>query len=132
MGCADGSTGHAGCGWIDPLDELRQTGEVSDALFPLDEPPAGEFTLAGPAPMTDDQRAAIRSHFHELGISDAKAQFAVVKELTGTTIQSVRELSGLTAHRLIGGLRKRVQNAHKVHTGNAWDDREEDTWIDRL
>jgi DNA polymerase-3 subunit epsilon len=82
--------------------------------------------------MTNEQRAQIRGLFGQLGVGDAHTQFEVTEELTGTRIRSVAELDSATAHRLIAGLHRRLANLAKVRSGNSWDDREDDTWIDRL
>lgn len=82
--------------------------------------------------MTPAQRSAIRALFAELGISAAGDQFEVTAELTGTRISSVGELEAATAQRLIEGLQRRVTGLGRTVTGKSWDDREEDTWIDRL
>jgi hypothetical protein len=78
------------------------------------------------------QRSAIRSAFARLGILDARSQFAVVEELTGQRITSVGDLKARHAQTLIYGLEGRVANAVRKNTGNSWDDREQDTWIDKL
>ena len=54
------------------------------------------------------------------------------KELTGTEIARVGDLSAANAHRVIEGLEARVRDAGRQYTGNAWTDRDEETWIDRL
>jgi len=82
--------------------------------------------------MTSEQRLEIRALFAALQVGDARTQFAVVKELTGSEITAVHQLSAASAHRLIGQLNARVREAGARRTGNAWLDREEDTWIDRL
>ena len=100
------------------------------SLFDLEdssEPPSRQVLL-----MTDQQRLEIRSLFGQIGVGDAARQFAITEELTGTRIRSVGELDSATAHRLISGLRLRITDSGKPRTGNAWDDREDDTWIDRL
>ena len=82
--------------------------------------------------MTSAQRSAIRALFAELGIAAAGDQFEVTAELTGTRISSVGELEAATAQRLIEGLQRRVDGLGRTVTGKSWNDREEDTWIDRL
>lgn len=105
---------------------------MSDQLFSLGDEPK-DITQPAPAiMMSDAQRADIRALFTQLGVTDAQGQFTIVGELTGTTIASVSELTAAVAARLINGLQARVALAGKGRTGNAWDDREEDTWIDRL
>ncbi|MEI3848049.1 MULTISPECIES: hypothetical protein [unclassified Microbacterium] len=85
-----------------------------------------------PLLMTPNQRAQIRSLFAKLDITAADRQFVTTAELTGVRITSVGQLEAVTAQRLIEGLARRVANAARTNTGNSWDDRDEDTWIDRL
>lgn len=82
--------------------------------------------------MTDEQRSIIRNQFAQLGLRTAPEQFALVDELTGVRLSSVAELRAVQASLLIERLRGRVASAQRESTGNAWADREEDTWIDRL
>lgn len=106
---------------------------MSDLLSVFDDKDDhAEPTSARPLPMTDGQRSEIRELFTRLDVSTAALQFEVTAELTGTRISSVGELDAATAHRLIGALKRRVVSSGRVITGNSWDDREEDTWIDRL
>ncbi|WP_454130537.1 hypothetical protein [Microbacterium aurum] len=109
--------------------------DASDSLFDLSQPDVDDRATPPPAAvpmMSADQRTKIRALFGELGITTAREQFGVVKELTGTTITSVADLTAATAHRLVERLAARVRDVGKTRTGNSWDDREEDTWIDRL
>lgn len=91
-----------------------------------------EPTSVRPLPMTDSQRSEIRDLFARLDVATAALQFEATAELTGVRINSVGELDAATAHRLIGALKRRVVSSGRVASGNSWDDREEDTWIDRL
>lgn len=85
-----------------------------------------------PLMMSESQRADIKALFGDLGINAAREQFAVILELTGVRLASVQDLQAAPAQRAIEGLRRRVASSGRVRTGNAWDDREESTWIDRL
>ena len=82
--------------------------------------------------ITESQRIAIRGAFVQLGIVDARGQFEIVEELTGHRITAVAQLEARHAQTLIYRLGDRVKSAGRKNTGNAWDDREEDTWIDKL
>lgn len=106
---------------------------ASDALFSQDEP-AAAHTESAPRPMTPEQRAQIRELFNELGVIDARAQFDVVKELTAVDIARVVDVSAATAQRLIEGLRRRLSKSAtpRAAGGTAWDQREGDTWIDKM
>ncbi|WP_314853945.1 hypothetical protein [uncultured Microbacterium sp.] len=105
---------------------------MSDQLFSFGSDTTDDARPAETVMMSDAQRTTIRALFSQLGVTDAKNQFVIVGELTGTTIGSVSELTASVAARLIERLRARVADAGKARTGKAWDDREEDTWIDRL
>jgi DNA polymerase-3 subunit epsilon len=104
---------------------------MDGGLFDLDDVVPTE-EQAAPTPMTALQRQTIRELFAQVGVVDAHAQFDIVAELTGVRITSVAQLEVGQANVLIQMLRGRAARSGHVNTGNAWADREEDTWIDRL
>ena len=83
-------------------------------------------------PMTSVQRQMIRELFAQIGVTDAHGQFQLVADMTGVRITSVGDLELAAANVLIRQLKGRVANMSRASTGDAWADREEDTWIDRL
>ena len=92
-------------------------------------PPAREEPAK---PMSSEQRNEIRALFAALGVANAREQFDLVEVLTGVRLRSVVDLDAKNAGMLIPRLRKRVESRSATTTGNAWNDREEDTWIDNL
>ncbi len=104
---------------------------MEDGLFNLVDPMTQNEERA-PISLSLKQRQAIRELFAQLGVTDARAQFDMVAELTGVRIASVVELEAETANVLLHMLRGRVASSGRANTGNAWADRDEDTWIDRL
>jgi hypothetical protein len=78
------------------------------------------------------QRSLVREAFAQLGISGAHEQFEVVYELTAQRVRSPTELQARHAQALISGLASRSKAIGTERSGNAWDDRDEDTWIDKL
>lgn len=82
--------------------------------------------------LTASQREALKSSFAKLGVADARGQFAIVEELTGQRITSVQDLQERHAQTLIHRLVAKIDSIGRKSTGNTWDDREEDTWIDKL
>lgn len=82
--------------------------------------------------MSDATRGQVRQAFAKLGVTTAREQFAVVAELTGQRITSVAELTQRQAQTLLLSLSRRVEATGTRSTGNAWADRAEDTWIDKL
>lgn len=82
--------------------------------------------------MTASQRGTLREMFASLGVTTARSQFDLIEEVSGERVQSVGEVTEALARTLIPQLRHRVSTARQSNTGDAWADREEDTWIDRL
>jgi hypothetical protein len=82
--------------------------------------------------MTLSQREVIRTAFAQLEINDAAGQFAAVADLTGHHITSVLQLEEHQAQTLIYRLKAKIDSIGRKNTGNVWDDRDEETWIDRL
>lgn len=106
---------------------------MSDELFDFDDVESAQ-TASTPSPkqMTESQRQMIREACGQLGVLTAKDQFDLVEETIGIRIISVAELRQDQAQNLIYRLQSRVGSLGKKNTGNSWDDREEDTWIDKL
>lgn len=103
---------------------------MDGGLFDLEDPMNPEEELR--TPMTSVQRQMIRELFAQIGVTDAHGQFQLVADLTGVRITSVGDLEVAAANVLIRQLKGRVANMSRANTGDAWADREEDTWIDRL
>lgn len=102
---------------------------------PLDlfaEPVEPHVEVTPVSMMRTEQREEIRSLFGSLGLTTAREQFELVNTLIGVRLNSVTELDATNASVLIHRLGMRVESRSKSSTGNAWADREEDTWIDRL
>lgn len=103
---------------------------LEPSLFDLGDdltPPDG-----APEMNSVQQRSSVRDVFAALGVSDASAQFEIVHQLTGQRVRSPRELLARYAQVLVARLADRLRTQKVRRTGNAWDDREEDTWIDKL
>lgn len=98
----------------------------------FDDQSQPEEARSTPVMMSDSQRTAIRALFQALGITSAREQFDQVAEMTGKRIAAVGELDARTANTLISLMKARVNGLGRSSTGNSWDDRQEDTWIDRL
>lgn len=105
---------------------------MTDLFSLLDDNEPEDVAPAVPLMMADSQRGEIRELLGQLGVTSARSQFDLVYELTTKRIASVAELDFATAQTLIRRLRNKVQNQGRANSGNAWDDREDDTWIDKL
>ena len=82
--------------------------------------------------ITDSQRTALRGLFEQLNVASARGQFDLVEEITGQRISRVQDLYSRNAMLLIFQLPERIKSMTRPNSGNAWADREEDTWIDKL
>ena len=108
---------------VDPDDGVLSLFGTADEHAP---------SVASPL-MTADQRAVLRDLFRRAETLTARAQFETVHELTGQRISAVAELRARHAQILIDGLTKRLATPRPQRTaGSEWDDREEDTWIDKM
>lgn len=105
---------------------------MSDPLDLFAEPDPEPAEPVQPTPMTEAQRSELRSLFGTLEKVTISDQFALVEELIGVRLARVTDLTSSNAGLLLHRLRQRVETRARSSTGNAWTDRDEDTWIDRL
>lgn len=119
-------------GWLSDRRSVENQIAMTEQLDLFAEP--GELRPEQPAepPMTQDQRAEIRSLFEALRIDTARNQFDVVNVLIGVRLECVADLDSKSAAKLIPRLQQRVDSQGKTLTGSSWTDREEETWIDNL
>jgi DNA polymerase-3 subunit epsilon len=99
-------------------------------LFEIDESTSSPNVLT-PLPIKPEQIDEIRDAFDKAGVASQDERRALVESVVVREVASLRELRAIEARRilqLITGLRSRNPAA----TGSAWDNREEDTWIDKL
>ena len=102
-------------------------------LFDLFSAPVDPSVTKEPSPqMTPEQRSEIRALFSALGITTAQEQFDLVSVLVGVKLRAVSDLDSKSAAALVPRLQKRLETRSKSATGNSWNDRDEDTWIDNL
>lgn len=105
---------------------------LDDLLFDLGQPvaatPAQDDTKV---PIQERQVGQIRELFEAAGIEDQGDRQAFVESVLEAPVAGLRSLSHFQALRVVEALlgRKRAATGPKR---SAWDDREEDTWIDRL
>lgn len=105
-------------------------GDEPDGLFG-DPRPA---TPPQPAPdATPDWLVAkLRSALDALNLQSMDDRQAVIVELAGRPVASLRDLSSAEARRILEGLHERATSNRDRARRDSWDDREGDTWIDRL
>lgn len=80
-------------------------------------------------PSTPPRSPLLRKALDARGLTDQQARRSLIEQHVGRSLASLRELTSEEALQVITALgRKAPQN----RTGSQWDDREDDTWIDRL
>lgn len=99
------------------------------SLFGDDEPAAPVSAPAAPSPIADWQVDLLRKALDARGIADMAERQRLIEETVGRPVNSLR---GLTHDEGIKILSHVGQSAPQRGEGSAWDERDEDTWIDRL
>jgi DNA polymerase-3 subunit epsilon len=102
---------------------------MSDALFDFDEPDPSPS--ASELPVREGQVVQIRREFERLGITGQEERQAVIESTVLRSVRSLSSLTALEARRILAILGKRMPGGQNV-SGSSWDNREEDTWIDKL
>lgn len=103
-----------------------------DALFDLGPTEAPTPEPSGLAPIRDDQIAEIRAAFEAAGITDQNERRELVESCVQRPATSLRELRATDARFVLERLVARAAARGSTATGSAWDQRDGDTWIDRL
>ncbi|WP_248761339.1 hypothetical protein [Pseudarthrobacter sp. SSS035] len=102
--------------------------ENEDALFSLDAP----AQVLEEKKIDHEQIRQLKAAFEEAGITDVAAQREVVSTCVFRPYESLEDLLSKDVRPIL----KRIQSSasHKVTpvSGSAWDNREGDTWIDKM
>jgi len=101
-----------------------------EALF--DDPRPAPVAASNPVDevLPDWQVDQLRDRLDALGLVTMKERQALIEELAGRPVRSLRHLAFNEARRIVEELSAR--RAGGASAGSAWDNRDEDTWIDRL
>jgi hypothetical protein len=103
---------------------------MTDSLFEINAPESQEPLK--PMPITDEQVLQIRAAFAAAGITEPNERKAVIESCVVRPVNSLRDLYATDARRVLSLIRQRKEGLPKSAGGSAWDNREEETWIDRL
>ncbi|ADX75219.1 hypothetical protein Asphe3_41540 (plasmid) [Pseudarthrobacter phenanthrenivorans Sphe3] len=103
---------------------------MADSLFEIDAPQ--NTVPLQHLPITDEQVGQLRAAFAEAGIHEQHERKALIESFMVRPVSSLRDLYATDAHRLLNLLRQRKTVQPKKVGGSAWDNREEETWIDKL
>ncbi|HEY1132968.1 MAG TPA: hypothetical protein VGE77_00190 [Nocardioides sp.] len=100
------------------------------SLFGDDDPaPAAEPAPRAAAPVADWQVDLLRTALDKRGLTSLAERQQTVELHAGRSLGSLRELTSEEAFTVLTAL---GGTADRSSAGSLWDDREDDTWIDRL
>ena len=102
-----------------------------DGLFDLPGVESRPAKPVGPPPIRGDQIAELRSAFEAAGITDQNERQAIVQSAVTRPVEALRDLKATDVRHVLARILSRASAASQG-TGSAWDQRGEDTWIDRL
>lgn len=101
-----------------------------DGLFDLPAAtPAVDANLD--SPISPRQIEQVRAAFEAAAITAMDDRQRIIQESTGRKVENIRQLLSREVMTILSYLDRTGLLIKKTHS-SAWDDREEDTWIDRL
>ncbi|MDR6688976.1 DNA polymerase-3 subunit epsilon [Arthrobacter sp. 1088] len=104
--------------------------DEASSLFEIDEPSPSSDVLA-PLPIKPEQVQEIRAAFEKAGVESQSDRKALIESVIIREVASLRELRAVEARRILQRI-EGLRSPKAASTGSAWDNREEDTWIDKL
>ncbi|MDE8670632.1 hypothetical protein PY310_18800 [Pseudarthrobacter sp. H3Y2-7] len=102
--------------------------------------PSSLFEIAGsapspnvlaPLPIKPEQIQEIRNAFQKAGVASQDDRKALIESVVVREVSSIRELRAVEAPRILQRI-EGLRSTKPASAGSAWDNREEDTWIDKL
>jgi hypothetical protein len=105
---------------------------VSDdlSLFGDDAPTASTEPIRAPSSIADWQVDLIRKALDARGLASMAARQRTIEDAAGRTVDALRDLTHDEAIQVLSRLGQAP--ATRRIDKSAWDERNEDTWIDRL
>lgn len=82
--------------------------------------------------MSDAQLSSIREALDALRLITIEERKAVIERLAQREVESLRHLRPLEAQIILDRLRSQARRPSVATVGSAWQNRDGDTWIDRL
>lgn len=119
-------------GAIPPRSVRRIRGMSDDLSLFGDDAPVAPASVAPPAsaPISDWQIDLLRKALDARGLTSMSDRQAAIELAAGRTVESLRALTHEEGLRVLSRLGESPAIARSEKS--AWDDRDEDTWIDRL
>ena len=100
------------------------------SLFGDDEPADKQTQVSAPPPIADWQVELLRKALESRGLTSMSERQQAIEVAAGRPVESLRALTSDEAMAVLTKLGRAP--APEQRATSSWDDREEDTWIDRL
>jgi hypothetical protein len=104
---------------------------LNDETFDIFARPAKGPDVLADLPIRDVQVQQIREAFAAAGIDSMADRRAIIESCTVRKVTSIRELLAKDVPAILRRIEERSLPA-KPNSGSAWDNRDQDTWIDKL
>lgn len=104
--------------------------QMTETLFGEDEPTSDEAAARSEC-LPSWQVDGLRESLDRSGLKSQAERRAAVEEIVGRSVGALRELTHREAGLVRDELRRRTY-ASRSESRSAWDERDEDTWLDRL
>ncbi|MEO3932307.1 hypothetical protein WMO79_05775 [Micrococcaceae bacterium Sec7.4] len=104
---------------------------MNDSTFDIFDKPDRTPDILTDIPIRDVQVQQIRDAFAAAGIDSMDDRRAIIESCTVRNATSIRDLLAKDVRPIL----RRIEEQslpQKANTGSAWDNREEETWIDKL
>lgn len=104
---------------------------MNDSTFDIFAQPAKASDGLADIPIGDAQVRQLRDAFAAAGINSMEDRRAIIESCTIRPITTIRDLLAKDVRLVLRRIKERSLQS-KPTSGSAWDNREEETWIDKL
>lgn len=104
---------------------------MNDSTFDIFAQPAKAPNGLADIPISDAQVRQLRDAFSAAGIDSMDDRRSIIESCTIRPVASIRELLAKDVRPILRRIAERGATP-KTTAGSAWDNRDEDTWIDKL
>lgn len=104
---------------------------MNDSTFEIFAQPDQAADILTDIPIRDVQVQQIRDAFAAAGVDSMDERRAIIESCTVRPVTSIRELLAKDVRPILRRIQERSLPP-KPNSGSAWDNRDEDTWIDKL
>lgn len=104
---------------------------MNDSTFDIFEQPAKAPDGLTDIPIREDQVRQLRDAFAAAGINSMDERKAIIESCTVRPVTTIRDLLAKDVRLVLRRIEVRSLPSRPT-SGSAWDNREEETWIDKL